>query len=71
MDIVRNADGTLVVPVQQERRPDPDDAASPPADGRPVAADTTAPTVSTSGRKPFASPWSTAIEDAMERANVT
>ena len=36
MDIVRNADGTLVVPVQQERRPDPDDAASPPADGAPA-----------------------------------
>ena len=36
MDIVRNADGTLVVPVQQERRPEPDDAASAPADGAPA-----------------------------------
>jgi hypothetical protein len=35
MDIVRNADGTLVVPVQQERRHDsdgPDDSASAGAD---------------------------------------
>jgi hypothetical protein len=36
MDIVRNADGTLVVPVQQERRHEADDAAddaTPGADG--------------------------------------
>ena len=32
MEIVRNADGTLVVPVRQERRRQPDDEASPVAD---------------------------------------
>ena len=36
MDIVRNADGTLVVPVQQERRPEADDAASLPSEGAPA-----------------------------------
>jgi hypothetical protein len=36
MDIVRNADGTLVVPVQQERRPAADDAAAPPSEDAPA-----------------------------------
>ena len=31
MDIVRNADGTLVVPVQQERQPEADDGADTPS----------------------------------------
>ena len=33
MEIVRNADGTLVVPVQQERRHETDDEADAPPDG--------------------------------------
>jgi hypothetical protein len=33
MDIVRNADGTLVVPVQHERRPPTDDGAATPSVG--------------------------------------
>lgn len=36
MDIVRNADGTLVVPVQQERRPAADDAAALPSEDAPA-----------------------------------
>src|SRR5438876_50741 len=31
MDIVRNADGSLVVPVQQERQPEADDGADTPS----------------------------------------
>src|SRR5437588_8953292 len=37
MDIVRNADGTLVVPVHQERRHETDDGAdTPPVDAEPT-----------------------------------
>ena len=39
MDIVRNADGTLVVPVQQERRHDTDDDSSADADGESTQTD--------------------------------
>jgi hypothetical protein len=47
MDIVRNADGTLVVPVKEERRHETDEAAdttSGPVDRAPQPADAAAPT---------------------------
>src|SRR6267154_1571729 len=47
MDIVRNADGTLVVPVKEERRHDTDEAAdatSGPADRAAHPANAAAPT---------------------------
>jgi hypothetical protein len=36
MDIVRNADGTLVVPVEPERQHETDDEATPPTEGTEV-----------------------------------
>lgn len=40
MDIVRNADGTLVVPVKPERQPDTEEVDAPPAAGEdPMPAD--------------------------------
>jgi hypothetical protein len=41
MDIVRNADGTLVVPVVQERHHDSDDETAPPTEAAPAPAATT------------------------------
>ena len=42
MDIVRNDDGTLVVPVQAERRHDAEDSGNTPADGEADAAQASA-----------------------------